>query len=1676
MAKLVIESADGGVVEVSLAPGTALPPIQPGDKIRVVPAPGEKVAVSLSGNDLVVALQSASGDSEQFTFEKLALYLFDGQAEVSLVDADSGTVQTIADAQDLTTAIADELSQMAPAAGHESAPPSSAPLPTGHASFSNPGDVRGVTAEGDGGLRPASLTGGEGGHVLFGGEPAGGFSSDSVLRDTAGFRAFAPAQPESTAFSTNTTLEARNSTHGGGSTGSLAGGGSSGGSSSTATAVSSSAVGGGSGTSETSSAGSSGSGSSGSEGGTTDSGGGSGGGATALSGQVVDGYIANATVFIDANGNGTLDDGEEFTTTDISGNFSFVNPTTSGPLVMFGGTDISTGLAFSGTLRAPAGSTVVTPLTTLVQDLVEGGTDAATAESQVKQALGIPASFKLGSTDPVAAAQAGDATAVQAVKAGVQIANTLTQVQKALEGAGATSSSSASSAASKAIASQVASDAAANQASDLTNATHLTTVVNSAATNYGSQTGTTPTFNANDVANVTKVIQASNQVVNNVDTSGGSTQVLTQLAQAAQVAQGQAATAIQNAVENDDDSAVGNYDDSSEVQNHADNAEVGAVGGANTLDDGDNVFTGTAEADAISGLGGNDTLFGLDGKDAIQGGSGNDTLDGGAGNDVLSGDAGDDVLIGGSGNDDLAGGAGADSIDGGSGVDIVRFNGTSASFQLAQSGGVVTLDGGGGNLDRVENAETLQFTDRSFRLVGGGSEYSFSQAAAAAAAGDRIVLLDGATVGSDTLTLAKKLGIQTADGLAIQIASDGALVVDADLLDGVTTLDLSKLGGTVRFTNLGDLTRIVTGSGQSLQLDGQALDLLSEANGTLTIAGGAAVNVVNAQLTVPGDATPSVANLLALEFEGLDAQKSLIPDNLTVDGSHSDAIAAFWVQLDQLYVGSGDYYDLSINTSFAHLGNDYAAYLEAGGTPLLDIAKVTSGRLQTLHDNLLGNLGDGPIASRFTNLGQEDPRSEAGADFGDRPYHDGRVDSEGHYSNLAKAAAAVGWDLAHGVDYPATLPAPYALLEGDNSFTGTAANDYFFGSGGDDVLVGGAGDDVAVYRGDRAGYDLSAQSDGGVTVADSDTGNGDEGTDDLTGIEQLVFADGTVSFGATLGRAAAEHDGGGTDGFHPGSGLTDTGFVINDNTDVGLEVALKAHGRFSATVTSEGATYHSETGLTTSGSGLQGGQWNFDYSVIDYGSNPDLSKYDVRITVDYTDLDGNRSTIVSDFDPVAHDDATGEHYYDDPSGATDGLQNSQNLLFDSIGANGYDPGAIGSYDVSLIVTDKTSGAVVGEADMRVEVAANFVVAADGSGDFTTIQAAIDAASAGDTILVQDGTYAEALTLTKGVALVAAGSGAVVDPASGSGLTVSGDLAGADVTVRGLTFADGSAGVKVDADAHVGTLTLSGVTIEGNSNYGIRTDSGSLTALVVTDSTFENNGFVPVSGSSAHVKLYNFTADATFTNVTIVGAADGTAVTAQPDYGIEMIGVENPLLGTIVPTTPIGSVTLTDVVMSGDFEKNGLAVYNYGDLGGLTLDGVDLSAVVTTWGYVLNLDGISGDVDGTSFNIVLPDSSIAAALQGEDSAQPVTDNVITGTDANDFINGRGGDDQLSGGGGGDYLLGGSGADVLHGGAGSDTASYLGSAAGVRVDLAAGTAGGGDAEGDTLDSIENLVGSD
>jgi Ca2+-binding RTX toxin-like protein len=133
---------------------------------------------------------------------------------------------------------------------------------------------------------------------------------------------------------------------------------------------------------------------------------------------------------------------------------------------------------------------------------------------------------------------------------------------------------------------------------------------------------------------------------------------------------------------------------------------------------------------------------------------------------------------------------------------------------------------------------------------------------------------------------------------------------------------------------------------------------------------------------------------------------------------------------------------------------------------------------------------------------------------------------------------------------------------------------------------------------------------------------------------------------------------------------------------------------------------------------------------------------------------------------------------------------------------------------------------------------------------------------------------------------------------------------------------------------------------------------------------------------------------------------------------------------------------------------------------------------STVGVTVNLDtrrGYYGTAQGdTLFDIENLYGSIHDdALIGTEGA-----NAFYGLNGNDTLIGGEGSDTLDGGSGDDTLKGGGGADQLIGGQGIDTADYSLSpliGIGVVVSLESGAVWNGDAQGDTLSGIENVIGS-
>lgn len=187
---------------------------------------------------------------------------------------------------------------------------------------------------------------------------------------------------------------------------------------------------------------------------------GTGGGAAAavVGGKVADGYVANSTVTLDLNDDRVCSASEPKTMSDANGDFSFTAGKDGVPsglteaqiknhmVCSKGGTDLASGAPVVGELLAPPGSTVITPLTSLVMAKinaanppVEGtpnpvtATQVSTASSNVATSLGIVGTDLLNS-DPVELASSNPALLQKTGAIGALLAQTAEVVGAAASG------------------------------------------------------------------------------------------------------------------------------------------------------------------------------------------------------------------------------------------------------------------------------------------------------------------------------------------------------------------------------------------------------------------------------------------------------------------------------------------------------------------------------------------------------------------------------------------------------------------------------------------------------------------------------------------------------------------------------------------------------------------------------------------------------------------------------------------------------------------------------------------------------------------------------------------------------------------------------------------------------------------------------------------------------------------------------------------------------------------------------------------------------------------------------------------------------------------------------------------------------------------------------------------
>jgi hypothetical protein len=332
------------------------------------------------------------------------------------------------------------------------------------------------------------------------------------------------------------------------------------------------------------------------------------------------------------------------------------------------------------------------------------------------------------------------------------------------------------------------------------------------------------------------------------------------------------------------------------------------------------------------------------------------------------------------------------------------------------------------------------------------------------------------------------------------------------------------------------------------------------------------------------------------------------------------------------------------------------------------------------------------------------------------------------------------------------------------------------------------------------------------------------------------------------------------------------------------------------------------------------------------------------------------------------------------------------------------------------------------------------------GNPMSIQAAIDAADSGDTIVVGAGTYAENLTIDKWINLDGAGDGSdpltdtLIQPSTGNAIDfqAGGPTAADPLVVSGLRVASGtnglyfntavshlaidhvavsgtSVGVEVHNTAVVGDLTMRDVNISGNGT-GLRVaTSGSMNHLTIVDSHFDGNsniGLYTSASSSSATNQDDFTAvtitNTTFDDNTLKGiyvekldhaTLNGISVRNSGTAGVSSAGIDINL-----KYGDYHDIAIADSIITGNGSGDpisgwGLAIKARDDgsysADPATLDGVSIAGNVISGnqqGLLIGADPTSAGPTnvGAHFNRITDDNGTSLSVSMDPTAAALVD--------------------------------------------------------------------------------------
>lgn len=990
--------------------------------------------------------------------------------------------------------------------------------------------------------------------------------------------------------------------------------------------------------------------------------------------------------------------------------------------------------------------------------------------------------------------------------------------------------------------------------------------------------------------------------------------------------------------------------------------------------------------------------------------------------------------IGGDGNDYIVGNEFDNVLDGGIGIDTVSYELATANVtvDLNIQDGVTQQDTVGAGKDTLSGFENLVGSGFDDTLAGDGNANKIDAGAGAdfVTGGAKNDALDGGA-GIDTLDygyltagndLVVTLGAFTKSSGAVAQTLTSGVAGDIDTIRNFENVTGGQ--GNDKFTGNTGINILSGGDGDDLLTGGLGSDTIDGGSegplgDTASFAG--ITSAITASLT-SGDGTATYKNGLVVETDDLFDIENLI------GGSGTDKLTG----------------DIADNFIEGGLGNDTLdGDAEGAGGDTVSFASATAAVTFSLaaQSNLIAQKTGGAgtdIIFNFENIlgGKSNDKLTGdanknkidggagndlieGDDDADRLFGGFGIDT---ISYALSMIAVVIFLLEQGtfdingdaIDGTAQTGghANGDLLWGFENVTGSASDDTLEGDGFANTILGGAGGDIISGRG---GKDIL---DGGVGIDTVDFSYLGAGQNLVLTLGALTVSTGVVAKTSTSGIA------GDVDG------------VANFENAVGGDGNDKLTGNAGANTIEGGGGDDRLSGMAGNDT-LDGGDGNdvleggAGDDTLDGGADSDTASYataTVGVSVDLTQQGAAQNTV---------------------GAGNDTLNDIENL--------------IGSKKNDTLTGDGNDNTIEG-----------------GLGDDTLSGGANTAA--GDTLSYAAATAAVTFNLALQGGQQSTGGGGK-DTATGFENLIGGkgnDKLTGDAAAN--IIKGGAGNDTINAGDGSDTIIIAGAEAVGDIiNGGADTDTIEVTGtLALTLANFNagtagietwlGNGKGIIGTTAANV--LDFSALTTVSGILSVDGGSGN----------------DTITGTLEDDLIFGG-TGNDIIQggAGQDEMHGGA-------------GVDtLSYEASSVGVTVSIGGGFGDVvggaggdaafdSGTGFENIIGGSgndgfdgnSLANVIDGRGGNDDLwgfagADKLIGGA-GDDTLHGNDGADTLTGGDDNDILEGGAAADKLAGGDGIDTADYSGSGLGITIDLTKATAQkGGDAAGDLLSGIENIIGS-